>query len=112
LKPGLIDRFGPLPEQAIELTNVIRLRWIAEKLGIEKLILKNGRMIAYFVSNPASDYYRSKAFTSMLDFVKHHSNCSLKEDKQKLTLTIRNITDVESAVQVLQQVTMAEKAIH
>lgn len=109
---GLIDRFGPLPQQAIELINVIRLRWIAEKLGIEKLILKNGRMIAYFVSNPASEYYRSKAFTIMLDFVKHNPDCSLKEDKQRLTLTIRNITDVESAVRALHRITSEEKAIH
>src|SRR5258706_10104633 len=50
---GLTDRFGALPPQAVELTNVIRLRWTAEKLGIEKLILNNGIMLAHFVSNPA-----------------------------------------------------------
>lgn len=107
----LIDRFGPLPPQAIELINVIRLRWIAEKLGIEKLILKNGKMIAHFVSNPSSGYYRSKAFTTMLDFVKHNPDCSLKEDKQKLTLTIRNITEVESAVRILHRINAIEKVV-
>ncbi len=109
---GLTDRFGALPPQAVELTNVIRLRWTAEKLGIEKLILKNGIMLAHFVSNPASEYYRSKAFAAMLDFVKQNPECSLKEDKQKLILTIRNITDVKSAVRILEQMTsrVLEKA--
>ena len=109
---GLTDRFGVLPPQAVELVNVIRLRWIAEKLGIEKLILKNGRMLAYFVSNPASEYYRSQTFSTMLDFVKHNPSCSLKEDRQKLTLTVRNITDVKSAVQVLNRISTVEKVFH
>jgi transcription-repair coupling factor (superfamily II helicase) len=107
---SLVDRFGSLPPQAKELINVIRLRWIAEKLGIEKLILKNGKMICYFVSNPDSKYYQSKQFTAMLEFVKNNaSRVTLAEkDKQKLTLTIKNIFDVKEGVYILEQMTSAK----
>ena len=103
---ALVDRFGAVPRPAKELLNVIRLRWHAEKLGIEKLVLKNGRMICYFVSNPDSTYYQSKEFSAMVEFVKNNPDCSLKEDKQKLTLSVKNIAEVKSALDILNGMSM------
>src|SRR5205814_3127951 len=84
----LRDRFGPLPQQAKELIATIRLRWLAKKLGFEKLILKNYRLIGYFVSNPTSHFYQSEVFSKILKFVQSQSKrCKLKEDKLKLSLS-------------------------
>ena len=98
----LRDRFGTLPKPAIELLSTIRLRWIAEKLGFEKILLKNKRFIGYFVSNPASFFYQSEVFSNILKYVQKNSNkCRLKEDKSRLSLTIRDIETVEQANEAL-----------
>ena len=47
----LSDRFGPLPDPSRELLGVVRLRWLAGKLAFEKLILKNNKLIGYFISD-------------------------------------------------------------
>ena len=68
-KNKLIDRFGTLPEQGEELLQVVRLRWLCIRLGIEKIVLKQGRMTLYFPSNPHSPYYQSETFGKILRFV-------------------------------------------
>lgn len=94
----LRDRFGPLPSQAKELLSTIRLRWLAEKAGFEKITMKNRRFIGYFVSNPQSPFYQSEVFTTVLKYVQRNAGkVKLKEDKAKLSLTIRDIETVEQA---------------
>ncbi len=94
----LRDRFGPLPQPATELINTIRLRWMAEKLGFEKIVLKNQRLIGYFVSNPTSHFYKSEVFSNILRFVQtNQKSCRMKEDKNKLTLSISDIETVDAA---------------
>jgi len=101
----MIDRFGPLPKPAKELIETIRLRWLAEKLGLEKLILKNQRLIGYFVSNPTSHFYQSEVFAKMLKFVQSQSKkCKLKEDKLRLSLTIMNVKSIEEANAVMKEI--------
>ncbi len=101
----LLDRFGPLPQPAKELIATIRLRWLAEKLGFEKLILKNQRLIGYFVSNPTSHFYQSEIFSKMLKFVQSQSKkCKLKEDKLKLSLSVMNIPSVDEANSLLKMI--------
>jgi transcription-repair coupling factor (superfamily II helicase) len=101
----LKDRFGTLPKPAIELLQTIRLRWIAEKLGFEKILLKNQRFIGYFVSNPQSHFYQSEIFSNVLKYVQKNSHkVRLKEDKQKLSLTIKNISTVLEANEILSVV--------
>jgi transcription-repair coupling factor (superfamily II helicase) len=101
----LRDRFGPLPEPAIELLSTIRLRWLAEKLGFEKIILKNNRMVGYFVSNPTSHFYSSEVFQRVLKFVQANpSRCKMKEDGTKLSLTIQRIKTVDDANAILKEI--------
>lgn len=66
----LLDRFGKVPPQTHALLDAIRLRWLAKDLGFEKLTLKGGKMIGFFVSDQNSGYYQSDAFSRMLDFIK------------------------------------------
>ncbi len=102
----LRDRFGPLPKPAIELMSTIRLRWIAEKTGFEKIVLKNKRFIGYFVSNPQSPFYQSEIFSGILKYVqKNTAKVRLKEDKSKLSLTIREIGTVAEATEAVKLIT-------
>jgi transcription-repair coupling factor (superfamily II helicase) len=80
----LIDRFGPMPPRAIALMNSIRIKWIATQVGIEKLVLKQGKMIGYFVSDQQSDYYQSKRFMSVIICSKQSSICKIKENQDRL----------------------------
>ncbi len=100
---GLADRFGPLPRPSKELLDVVRLRWLANRLGFEKMVLKNNKMIGYFISNPASDYYKSKAFSNILSFVqKQPARFRMKEGNNKLTLTCEPISTVQTACDLLK----------
>ncbi len=99
----LKDRFGPLPKQALELLSTIRLRWLAEKFGFEKVLLKNMRFIGYFVSNQVSPFYQSEVFSQILKYVQKNSHkVKLREEKSKLSLTIRNIDTVDEAITFLK----------
>lgn len=98
----LIDRFGPLPHPTIDLLYIVRLRWIAERLGFEKLIIKNNRLIAYFISNKDSLYFRSETFIKILNFVQEKpSHFRMKEEKNKLTIRVDDITNVNKAIMIL-----------
>jgi transcription-repair coupling factor (superfamily II helicase) len=101
----LRDRFGNLPRPARELLATIRLRWLAEKLGFEKILMKNNRLIGYFVSNPNSLFYQTEVFSRILKYVqKNTQKCRLKEDKSKLSLTIKDIESVEDANAALLEI--------
>ncbi len=99
---NLRDRFGPLPGEAIELINVVRLRWQAMKLGFEKLTLKNGKMLAYFISKKQSDYFSSPMFRAALTYAqKYPALCTLKEQNNKLYLTVEDVRTIKRASEVL-----------
>jgi transcription-repair coupling factor (superfamily II helicase) len=96
------DRFGPLPASVSDLVKTVRLRWKAEKLGIEKLALKNGNLKAYFVSRDNEQYYNSEAFGNVISYVQSHPRqCKLKELNKKLILTVQDVESVEKAMEIL-----------
>lgn len=95
------DRFGPLPPSVEELVNSVRLRWLGEKLGFEKLVLKNEDLRAYFVSNN-DKYFSSDIFGLILRFVQAHpKNCKMKDSGGKAMLIIKQITSVDMAISLL-----------
>lgn len=101
----LIDRFGVIPPPALALLDIVRIKWIAVKLGIEKLLLKNNLLIAYFISDPNSEFYRSSLFVSVMNYVNHHQKkMSVRQKESKLSLTISNIESVKSAIEILQSI--------
>ncbi|MCR2030559.1 transcription-repair coupling factor [Alistipes timonensis] len=100
----LADRFGPLPRAAKELLNVVRLRWEAIRLGMERVKVKNGLMIVHFVGEENSPYYKSETFMALLQRVtKHPDRFVLKQHNNRLAMTVRNVKDVEDAYKTLQQ---------
>jgi transcription-repair coupling factor (superfamily II helicase) len=103
-RKSLIDRFGQLPPESRELLDVIQLRWKAIKLGMEKIILKEQKMICNFVSDPKSPFFQSPAFVKIVQFVQKGKNKGrMKEKNQKLTLTFPNIPNVETADYLLNE---------
>ncbi len=102
---GLEDRFGKLPPETRELLEVIRLRWKAIELGMEKIILKEGKMICYFISDQQSAFYRSPLFMNIVQYVqKGKFRGQMKERNHKLTLTFANVPNVETAGYVLEEI--------
>ena len=100
----LADRFGPLPRAAKELLNVVRLRWEAIRLGMERVKVKNGLMIVHFVGEENSPYYKSETFMALLQRVTQRPDrFVLKQHNNRLAMTVRNVKDVEDAYKTLQQ---------
>ena len=98
------DRFGPVPSPVLDLIETVRLRWLAKKLGFEKVMLKNESMKCYFMPSDNEAYFQSEAFGKVLAFVQNHPRkCQMKEYKTRLILKIEEITTVEAAIHLLQQ---------
>ncbi len=99
----LVDRFGALPRQAQELLNVVRLRWEAIRLGMERVKVKNGLMIVHFVADPASAYFKSSTFMELLKKVTADpSRYVLRNQNDRLAMTVRRVEDIESGYKLLK----------
>lgn len=115
-KKRLIDRFGVLPEAGEELLQVVRLRWLCMRLGIEKIILKQGRLTIYFPSNMQSPYYKSDTFGKVLQFVvTRPQRCRLRElpvregsDEKKRSAVIEQVKTVNGAFTLLSKIEHGE----
>jgi len=101
---SLKDRFGRIPESVHDLIETVRIRWMAKKLGFEKLLMKNRKIKAYFINPDNKVYYNSDIFGSILQFVQRHPKiCKMKEHKSRPILTIDNINSVDSAKEVFTE---------
>lgn len=105
----LVDRFGALPKPAQALLTSMRIKWLATKMGLEKLVLKQGKMVGYFVGDQQSDYYQSPAFRHVLKFVQQFPTLSKMKEKQtknglRLLLTFENVKTLKRAHELLQMV--------
>ena len=105
----LIDRFGPLPIQAVDLLQSIQIKWHAKALGFERLILKKQQMIGYFIADQQSKFYQTDTFSRILQYVQQNAaNCTMKEKETKnglrLLMSFRNIDTVEIALEVLNRI--------
>ena len=101
----LIDRFGPIPDVAEELIRVVSLRALGKQLGIEKLMLKQGKMYLYFVSNPDSPYYQSDAFGKILKYVSDHTRqCNFREANGKRSVVITPVASVGDALTICREI--------
>jgi transcription-repair coupling factor (superfamily II helicase) len=99
------DRYGEIPFQTLELMNIIRLRSLAISLGFEKIVLKKGIMLAYFVSNQLSAYYKSNIFDAILNFIQRPGRkYSLTEKDNKLYIKSSPVKTISEAVALLQEI--------
>jgi transcription-repair coupling factor (superfamily II helicase) len=105
----IVDRFGELPTQVVDLLNSVRIKWIATKMGLEKVVMKQGKLIGYFITDQKSGFYQSAGFTRVLQFVQQHSSaCKMKEKQTRnglrLLLTFESIKTVKQALAVLKPI--------
>ena len=100
----LSDRFGPIPEELSRLFDIVRIRQLGQKLGFEKIIIKNNVIIAFFISNPLSQYYKSTIFSRVLENMsKHPALFELKQNDNKLRIFVRNIETLSKAYETLKK---------
>jgi len=105
----IVDRFGEIPSEVSDLLDSVRIKWLAKELGLDKIILKQKRMLGYFVANQQSDFYQTAAFARMLAYVKQNSkSCVMKEKETKnglrLLITFIRIDTVNTALNILQKI--------
>ena len=105
----IIDRFGEIPTEVCDLLDSVRIKWLAKELGLEKIILKQKRMLGYFVANQQSDFYQTQAFSKMLQYVKNNGkSCVMKEKETKnglrLLITFIRIDSVKTALHILNKI--------
>ena len=104
MKKKLSDRFGTIPEELSRLFDIVRIRQLGQKLGFEKIIIKNGVMIAFFIYNSMSQYYRSDRFSKILESISMYPNLfELKQNDNKLRIFVRNVDTLSKAYEILKK---------
>ena len=99
------DRFGTIPQEVKELIQTVPLRWEGERLGFEKLVLKDAKMKGYVRVENNDSYFQSEVFGTLLSFIQSNAKyCSLKEMKGKMVITFNGVTHVQQACSILKRV--------
>ena len=103
----LTDRFGALPIQVVDLLDSVRIKWLATKLGFDKIVMKQGKLIGYFVRDQNSLFYQSDHFTRILNYVQANPKlCSIKEKQMRqglrLLMSFKNINTVQEGLKSLK----------
>ena len=99
----LADRFGKLPAEVENLLYVVKVRNLGASLGFDKIIVKNGMMICFFISNPMSSYYRSPVFNRVLERIGENPVFNLKQVENKLKIVQRNVDSMMKAHSLLSK---------
>ncbi len=105
----IIDRFGEIPIQVVDLLNSVRIKWIAKELGLERIILKQKRLIGYFIADQQSGFYQTDNFTRTLHYLQKNPKTTVMKEKQtknglRLLITFIRIDSVQKALDVLQKI--------
>lgn len=107
----LIDRFGPLPGAVKILLKSFELRWMAQDLGMERMVIKGGKMITYFIADPQNPFYDTPVFQNVLGFVQSHaSSCKLSEKNDKLRLVFNEVHSLNDAFSQLESIAQMNPA--
>ncbi|MCO5725101.1 transcription-repair coupling factor [Robiginitalea marina] len=108
----LSDRFGPLPSQAEDLLDSVRLKWIAAGIGLEKLVLKQGKLLGYFLGEQDAPFYQSEGFSRLLQTVQRYpGQFRLKEKQTRQGLRLMLILEpVKSIGQALEKIAPLQAA--
>jgi transcription-repair coupling factor (superfamily II helicase) len=104
-KERMEDRFGPLPQETEDLIDTIRLRWLAEFLGMEKIVLKGGKLIAAFIANEESSFFQGATFSRILNYLKNHAkDTKMYQRNGALRMSIEGIQSTLAALRVLEDI--------
>ena len=105
----LVDRFGPLPTEVVDLLDSVKMKWLGIALGLEKILMKHHKLVGYFITDQNSSFFDSPQFSKILNYVQKHSKiCSLKEKQTRaglrLLLTFNDVNSVQKGLQCLEAV--------
>ncbi|WP_233898893.1 transcription-repair coupling factor [Tenacibaculum piscium] len=105
----IVDRFGEYPPEVQDLLDSVRIKWLAKELGIEKIILKQKRLLGYFIADQQSKFYETDGFTKMLQYVQENpKSCVMKQKETKnglrLLVTFIRIDSVKTALNLLREI--------
>ena len=104
MRGKLTDRFGKIPVELDRLFDIVKIRQLGVKLGFEKIIIKNGVLIAFFISNPLSQYYKSDRFSKILENVSIHQQLfEIKQPDNRLRIVVRNVDSISKAYEILKK---------
>ena len=110
----LVDRFGPLPTEVVDLLDSVKIKWLGLALGLEKILMKQHKLVGYFITDQNSSFFDSPQFSKILDYVqKHPMICSLKESQTRnglrLLLTFKNVSSIKKALHILKSLILKLK---
>lgn len=108
---NLRDRFGEIPKETLNLFDTIRARWMAMEIGIEKVVLKFNKLVAYFVSDQQSEYYNSEKFSQVLKYVQANRQCQMKEKNGKLLLSIPDVKGIQQVLREFDRLLVKEEVV-
>lgn len=105
----LQDRFGTLPEQAVNLLDSVRIKWLATAIGLERVVMKKGKLVGYFIADQQSEFYQSAGFMQLLRQIQAHPRLARLQEKDtraglRLQLVIENISSPKKAFEALSQI--------
>ena len=98
-KKQLEDRFGTIPDEIHQLFDALRLRWLGKKIGFTRIILKSGKMRAFFTNDKTSTYFESPQFSKVLNYLKNNfEDTQIKEKKEKFSFEAKNVSGLNEAI--------------
>ena len=104
-KARMKDRFGAIPKEGEELIRVVTMRHKAQKLGIEKIALKGGRMNMYLVDTRNERYYTSELFGRIMSYIPASQfKCKVREGDGRCIITVENVKNVETALTFIEEI--------
>ena len=100
----VLDRFGPLPREVHELLISFKLRWLAQELGMERIVIKSQKLVGYFVANPQSPFFETETFTYLLNAIQlNPSGYRLAQQNDKLRLVIEPVNHIKDAMGKMEE---------
>ncbi|WP_434086400.1 transcription-repair coupling factor [Hymenobacter canadensis] len=109
LLTGIVDRFGPLPEEVEQLADIVRLRWLACQTGFEKLTLKKNLLKGFIPATNNEPYFQGATFGNILSYVQTHPrSASMKERKEQLIISFEDVKSVQAAKRILNELVSEE----
>ncbi|MCL4121657.1 UNVERIFIED_CONTAM: hypothetical protein GTU68_044135 [Idotea baltica] len=103
-KADLIDRFGALPNEVNELIYGMRLKWIAIKLGFERVILKNEKIRCFFPMNHDSPYYQSPIYSRLMSVLMKRKDCKMNQTNKHFSVSFSHIESIKKARNLLLEI--------
>ena len=97
------DRFGPIPPLVNELMEAIRLRWLGQQMGLEKIVLKKGTLIGTFIADQKHPFFEGDTFHSVLRAVQAQPRrFKVYEKAGTLRISVQDVKTLHAAKQALE----------